>query len=100
MYFASPARFPFLGSFYPTIERTISSAPAADLSNRLQNYQLANYFPARAIAAACLHVTLREKGLRVTQSVGCWLEEVTGGRVDAEDFYDIVAELEQSKISR
>jgi hypothetical protein len=68
--------------------------------NRLQNYQLANYFPARTIAAACFYMTLREKGLRVTQNVDYWLEEVTSGRVDVEDFHDVVVELEQNRAGR
>ncbi|KAH0544850.1 hypothetical protein FGG08_001079 [Glutinoglossum americanum] len=82
------------------METGIARACKAEIVTALQSYQLANYFPARTIAAACLYVTLREKGLRVTQSVGSWLEEVTGGRVDAGDFHDVVAELEQNKAGR
>ncbi|KAH0565957.1 hypothetical protein GP486_000649 [Trichoglossum hirsutum] len=82
------------------METGIGRGCRAEVVRALQSYQLANYFPARAIAAACLYVTLREKGLRVKQSVESWLEEVTNGRVDAEDFYDVIAELEQIKDSR
>ncbi|KAI9777348.1 MAG: Cyclin- protein fam58a [Geoglossum umbratile] len=79
------------------LETGIGRGCRGEVIRALQNYQLANFFPARTIAAACLYVTLQSKGLRVTQTVEVWLEEVTSGRVDAEDFYDVIAELERGK---
>ncbi|KAI9770754.1 MAG: Cyclin- protein fam58a [Geoglossum simile] len=79
------------------METRIGRGCREEVVRALQNYQLANYFPARAIAAACLYVTLQSQGLCVAQTVESWLEEVTSKRVDAEDFYDIIAELEQGK---
>ena len=53
---------------------------------RCKNDQLANLFPARAVAAGCLFQTLKEKGVLIVEDPSAWLDHVTNGKVDIEDF--------------
>ncbi|KAI9820698.1 MAG: hypothetical protein M1827_005067 [Pycnora praestabilis] len=62
-----------------------------------ENYQLANFFPARAVAAACLHMTLKERGMKFGSNPQVWLEDVTSGRVELADFEEILGELKQNE---
>ena len=54
---------------------------------------MANLYPARAIAAACLYDTLQRRQVGLSGPVDDWLDEVTGGKVEREDFDEILAEL-------
>ena len=58
--------------------------------------QLANYFPARAVAVACLYVVLGERGLLIGDSVNEWVHSITSRKVDSEDFEEAVATLRSS----
>ncbi|KAI9874799.1 MAG: hypothetical protein M1830_009257 [Pleopsidium flavum] len=71
----------------------IGRAARAKIVDACKNYQLAIFYPARAIAAACLYVAFNERGLHVTEDMSRWLEEVTSGRVDRADFDEILVEL-------
>ncbi|OCL06149.1 hypothetical protein AOQ84DRAFT_83055 [Glonium stellatum] len=55
-----------------------------------KNYQLSNFFPARALAAACVYVTFQDYGFNVGGDRSTWLEEVTSGKVDIEDFDEVL----------
>ncbi|KAI9839562.1 MAG: hypothetical protein M1819_002188 [Sarea resinae] len=71
----------------------IGNACRVQVIDACKNYQLANFFPARAVAAACLYRALQAHRLIGPNNVTKWLEEVTSGRVDRADFDDILAEL-------
>lgn len=62
-------------------------------SHRCKNYRLANFFPARAIAAGCLFVVLSARGLQIPVSQERWLDDITSGKVDMEDFEEVLVEL-------
>jgi hypothetical protein len=57
---------------------------------RCKNYQLSNFFPARVLAAACTYVTFQDYGLNIRSDKSIWLEEVTSGKADMEDFDEVV----------
>ena len=42
------------------------------------------------LAAACTYVTFQDYGLDVGSDKSIWLEEVTSGKVDMEDFDEVV----------
>lgn len=62
-------------------------------SHRCKNYRLANFFPARAVAAGCLFVVLTARGLQIPASQERWLDDITSGKVDMEDFEEVLVEL-------
>lgn len=49
-------------------------------------------FPARAVAAGCLFVVMEERGLELGSGEE-WLRSVSGGKVEWEDFEEVVAEV-------
>ncbi|MCJ1356757.1 MAG: hypothetical protein MMC33_006753 [Icmadophila ericetorum] len=61
-----------------------------------KNYQLANLFPARAVAVGCLYLAIEERGLRITEDVKMWLDNITSGKVDVGDFEEVLDELKQT----
>jgi hypothetical protein len=61
---------------------------------RCKDYQLANLFPARTVAAAVVWVTLKSRGLEAGKNGRAWVDEVAGGKVDEQDFGEAVAVLE------
>ena len=73
-------RYPFTTHGCSELIRTI----------RCKNYQLSNFFPARVLAAACTYVTFQVYGLNIGSDKSIWLEEVTSGKVDMEDFDEVV----------
>lgn len=63
---------------------------------RCKNYQLANLFPARAVALGCLYVVMEERGLRTANARQDWVDNTASGKVDNEDFEEIVEVLKRS----
>ncbi|OCK80456.1 hypothetical protein K432DRAFT_425724 [Lepidopterella palustris CBS 459.81] len=55
-----------------------------------KDYQLANFFPARALAAACVYITFQNRGLDIGKDRKAWLGDITGRKVDVEDFEEAV----------
>ena len=51
---------------------------------------LARLFPARAIALSCVHQTLLASGLDLIEPRKQWVEEVSKGNVDVEDFDEVL----------
>lgn len=60
---------------------------------RCKNYQLATLFPARAVAVGCLWLAMEERGLRLEETVGKWVDGITSGKVDIGDFEEVLEEL-------
>lgn len=60
---------------------------------RCKDYGLANLFPPRAVALGVMYVVLGEKGLTVRTDVREWVKEVGSGKVDGEDFEEVVEVL-------
>ena len=61
--------------------------------HRCKLYQLANLFPARAVALACVQVVLEGRGLSVAEDTKQWVRNVSSGRVDLEDLEEAVEGL-------
>ena len=78
------------------METGIGRACVAKVVEACKNPQLANLFPARTVAVACLFVVLGERGLEVRGSRGEWVRDVTNRKVDEEDFSEAVAVLDAS----
>ena len=63
---------------------------------RCKDYRLANLFPARAVALGCLYVVMEDRGLKITENVADWVDDITGGKVDMEDLEEVVQELRKA----
>lgn len=51
---------------------------------------LTRLFPARAIAVSCIYQTLLASGLDLMEPRKQWVEEVTKGNVDVQDFEEVL----------
>lgn len=71
-----------------------STSDGADKTGprRCKIYKVANFYPARAIAAACVRATNPGNSRLNARK---WVEHVTGGKVDLDDCYDIIGEMEE-----
>ena len=63
---------------------------------RCKDYQLANLFPARAVALGCLYVVMEERGLRTVKARKEWVDDIASRKVDNEDFEEVVEVLKRS----
>lgn len=64
------------------------------VGDAMRNYRICNFFPARAVAAACVfHVAVVERGLKAPGEHKVWLRKVAGDRVEYEDFVDALEEI-------
>ncbi len=75
------------------METGIGRACLAKALDACKNFQLANLFPARTAAAACLFVVLGERGLQFRGSIEEWVQSVTNRKVAEEDFNEAVTKL-------
>ena len=67
---------------------------------RCKNYDVAEFYPARAVAVASLFLAMDERGLNVgegMQELQEWIDDVSGGKVDVEDFWEVVGLLRKSE---
>lgn len=55
-----------------------------------KNYQLANLFPARAVALGCLYAAMEERGWQITGGRNEWVNNISSRKVDAEDFEEVI----------
>lgn len=62
---------------------------------RCKSYQLANYFPAKTIAAGCVYIVLKNRGLLLEVHAGTWLKEKIGRSIEMEDFEEAISILGQ-----
>lgn len=65
------------------------------VSHRCKKYQLANLFPARAVALACVCEALYGHGLILGEDHRGWVDRVSSGKVDFEDFEEVTQELQR-----
>lgn len=70
--------------------RMDSSSATAHKGGRCKNYQLANFFPARAVALGVVFTALEGSGLRVRRDLGDWVKDVGSGKVDKEDMEEVL----------
>ncbi|KAI4102905.1 MAG: hypothetical protein LQ339_004450 [Xanthoria mediterranea] len=61
-----------------------------------RNYELANLFSARAVALGAVYVVLEASRLRIEQGVSEWVKDIGSGKVDNEDFEEVVAILRKT----
>ncbi|KAL8710306.1 MAG: hypothetical protein Q9220_005076 [cf. Caloplaca sp. 1 TL-2023] len=55
-----------------------------------KDYQIANHFPARAVALGVVYVTLEGRGLRVEEGLREWVKDVGSGKIDFEDLEEVI----------
>ncbi|KAL8920090.1 MAG: hypothetical protein Q9208_006443 [Pyrenodesmia sp. 3 TL-2023] len=60
-----------------------------------KDYQLANLFPARAVALGVVCTTLGDRGLRIGVQQKEWVKDVGSGKVDHGDFEEVVEFLKK-----
>ena len=60
---------------------------------RCKEYRLANLFPARAVTLGCLYVAMQDRGLRFSEDLSQWVDQITSRKVDMEDFAEILEVL-------
>ena len=65
--------------------------------HRCKNYQLANLFPARAVALGCVYTAMIDKGLSIGEEMAEWVDQISSGKVDVEDFREVILELQKSQ---
>ena len=63
---------------------------------RCKNYQLANLFPARVVALGSVYVAMSEKGLSTEEDMAEWVDQISSGKADVEDFREVVLELQKA----
>lgn len=51
-----------------------------------------NFFPPRAVAVGCLYVVMMKRGMQVEKR-DRWVDDITSGKVDPEDFEEVFEEL-------
>lgn len=68
----------------------------ADWEGRCKDYQLANLFPARAVALGVVYRVMEDRRLRVERELREWVSDVGSGKVDVEDFEEVVEILKHS----
>ena len=78
------------------METRIGRACRKMIIDACKNAELANHFPARAVAIACLYAVLGERRLLIRGSVQDWVFSTTSQKVDIEDFDEAVAALKSS----
>ncbi|KAL8836782.1 MAG: hypothetical protein Q9176_006105 [Flavoplaca citrina] len=61
-----------------------------------KNYELANLFPARAVALGIVYVVLEERGLKIELGVREWVKDVGRAKVDSEDFDEVIEILRKT----
>lgn len=66
-----------------------------DREGRCKDYQLANLFPARAVALGVVCTILEDRGLRIRMQQREWVKDVGSGKVDHEDFEEVVEILKK-----
>ncbi|KAL8681251.1 MAG: hypothetical protein Q9186_002629 [Xanthomendoza sp. 1 TL-2023] len=66
------------------------------MEGRCKNYELSNLFPARAVALGVVYLVLGERGLKVERDVNVWVQDVGSGKVDVEDFEEVVEMLRKT----
>ena len=74
------------------VKRCVEKTADAD-SQRCKNYQLANLFPARAVALGCLYAVMEERGLRTANVRNEWVDDIASRKVDNEDFEEVLEML-------
>ncbi|KAL8797158.1 MAG: hypothetical protein Q9195_000625 [Heterodermia aff. obscurata] len=62
------------------------------------NYQLANFFPPRAVALACVYKALEATGLMLKEEMAEWTDQISSGKVDVEDLKEVILEWQHSKM--
>ena len=60
---------------------------------RCKNYQLANLYPARAVALGCLFIVVQDRGLRSLLDKDRWVDGIASRKVDVEDFDEVIGML-------
>ena len=75
------------------METGIGKACRVKAIEACKNYQLANLFPARAVALACVYVSMEERRMEAPENAAKWVERIASGKVDAEDFAAVCDEL-------
>lgn len=48
------------------------------------------------MALGCVYSGLQERGLGINEEMGKWVERVGSGKVDVEDFEEVLGELRKS----
>lgn len=78
------------------MDTSIGRACRSKAIRACKDYQLANLFPARAVALGCLYVVMEERGLRTSKARTEWVDDIASGKVDNDDFEEVVDVLNRS----
>ncbi len=70
---------------------------AADKKGSCKDYQLANLFPMRAVALGVVYTVLENRELRIEMQPREWMKDVGSGKVDDEDFEEVVDILKKRR---
>ncbi|KAL8902027.1 MAG: hypothetical protein Q9192_000240 [Flavoplaca navasiana] len=76
--------------------KAVDALGDVDLASRCKNYELANLFPARAVALGVVYVVLEERGLKIELGLREWVKDVGSGKVDSEDFDEVIELLRKT----
>lgn len=69
----------------------------ANIQNvRCKNNQIANLFPARAVAIGCLYLVMEDRNLETIRHKKDWLAGITSRKVDVQDFDEVIDVLRRT----
>ncbi|KAL1647374.1 hypothetical protein SLS58_002702 [Diplodia intermedia] len=77
------------------METGIAKDCKAKALNACKNYQLANYFPAKTVTAACIYIILRDRGLLRGIDTKSWLKDKVSRSIEMEDFEEAVSNMDK-----
>ena len=93
-------------SIVPRAETSLSKTVTDQAILALRRESLADLFPVRAVAAGCVFVGMKGRGIAVEggsddgggeEAVARWVKDITSSKVDLDNFWDVVGILEGTK---
>lgn len=67
------------------------------MEDRCKNCQVATLFPARVVALGVVYVVMEKGGVQIGGEMNTWVKDVGSGKVDFEDFEEVVELLRKSR---
>ncbi|KAL6717408.1 hypothetical protein ACLMJK_005323 [Lecanora helva] len=72
------------------VDTRLGRACRAQAVTACKNYQLANLYPARAVALGCVFVVMEDRGLATVRDKREWTNAICGRKVDFDDFEEVI----------
>ncbi|KAL8904926.1 MAG: hypothetical protein Q9207_002956 [Kuettlingeria erythrocarpa] len=80
------------------MDTRMGKACRTEVVEACKDYQLANLFPTRAVALGVVYTVLEDRELRIEMQPREWVKDVGSGKVDHEDFEEVVEILKNRRL--